>query len=89
MKLPTFLQGIGRGFEPDLLDHNDLANAAEFRPMTELDHFVSKTKLMLDGLDSNIEELDAQITAAIARLNDLKRIRAAQNLALNFMQDGD
>ncbi len=78
MKLSTWLGSSGPvqlTVDPD-----------EFRPMSDLDHFVSKTKTMLNGLDSNIEALDREITERIAQLNDLRKIRSAQQLALNFME---
>lgn len=60
---------------------------ADLRPMSELEHFQSKTRSMIDGLDDQIERLDREISEAIARLNDLRRIRGAQQLALNYMED--
>lgn len=59
----------------------------DLRPMTELDHFTAKTRVMLDGLDDQIHSLDAEITEQIQHLNDLRKIRSAQQLALNFMED--
>lgn len=59
----------------------------DIRPMSELEHFQSKTRVMIDGLDQQIETLDREISEAIARLNDLRRIRGAQQLALNYMED--
>lgn len=59
----------------------------DIRPMSELEHFQSKTRVMIDGLDHQIETLDREISDAIARLNDLRRIRGAQQLALNYMED--
>lgn len=58
----------------------------DFRPMSELEHFTSKTRTMLAGLDVRIETLDREINEMIARLGDLRRIRSAQELALRHME---
>lgn len=58
----------------------------DFRPATELEVFASRTRQIVDGLDVQIADLDRQITEAIARLGDLKRIRDGQNLALRYME---
>jgi len=77
--------GWGGSNLPALLDHKDDLVPADYRPMTELDSFVAETHKMIDGLGHQIDTLDSQITAAIARLNDLKTIREAQVLALRHM----
>lgn len=59
----------------------------DLRPMSELDHFTVKTRAMLSGLDQKIDELDTNISLMIQQLNDLRKIRTAQQLALNFMED--
>lgn len=69
--------------EDELLTPDDL----DIRPMTELEHFQSRTRDIVDGLDTQIAALDQQINDAIARLNDLRKIRTAQELALRFMED--
>jgi hypothetical protein len=81
-------QLINWGDNPVMLTEDDDLRPAEYRPMTELDHFVSKTKSMVDGLEEQITDLDAEITRQIARLNDLKLIREAQALALRHMEGG-
>lgn len=66
---------------PIILTEDDL------RPMSELEHFTSKTRTMIEGLDQQILTLDFEITEMINRLNDLRKIRTAQQLSLNFMED--
>jgi hypothetical protein len=60
----------------------------DFAPMTELETFAARTREIVGGLDSQIADLDAEINAKIARLGDLRRIRASQDLALRYMEDG-
>lgn len=58
----------------------------EFRPMSELEQFAAATRNIVSGLDTKIEALDAEINMKIGQLSDLRRIRAAQDLALRHME---
>lgn len=83
MRLPAFLASLDRSMlRPQEIE----IPSDEFRPMTELDYFISKTRSIVDGLDQKIEDLDAEISAKIAQLNDLRHIRKAQAVALSVME---
>lgn len=60
----------------------------DFQPMTELEHFVSRTRTIVDGLDNNIAQVESEINMLVARLADLQTIREAQRLALEHMEGG-
>lgn len=59
-----------------------------FAPMTDLEHFVAKTKKIVDGLDDNIQNIESEIERLVGHLSDLKTIREAQRLALEHMEGG-
>jgi t-SNARE complex subunit (syntaxin) len=59
-----------------------------YQPMTDLEHFVAKTKKIVDGLDDNIQHIEGEIDRLVHHLSDLKTIREAQRLALEHMEGG-
>ncbi len=63
------------------------AQDLRIEPLTPLLGFIDRTKKMIERLDGDSERLREEIDNRMALLADIERIRAAQQLALEHMEN--